>query len=404
MLLAKDSKTDPISFSGSARQLAGILLPGFLLLIPTIGLYRFWLTSHRRRFYWGHTKIGGDALEYTGSASQLLLGFLMALAVFVPLYGLLFYLSTRSSETALIGYGGIAIFAWFLAGYAVYRARDFRLSRTLWRGIRLDQGGSAWNYAMRRFAWSVLIVATAGLVYPFMAADLWRYRYRHTWFGDRQFGFTGSWKLIAKPYYASYLVVAICAGAGLLTGAAMGVFPSEAAPFNAAGLIPLAIAAMLCGVMVLYYQSREMSRMFSAVCLGAARLQVRVQARSLIGAYVWFGLSLVGLYAMLLVGGVVVLGLVAGDAFANGSFDMQLFLGHLRSSVVTALAVAVGYLLIVAAFSFARELFLRLGYWRLVAEGASISGLDTLQAVKARGEDRALAGEGLADALNVGAY
>jgi hypothetical protein len=48
--------------------------------------------------------------------------------------------------------------------------------------------------------------------------------------------------------------------------------------------------------------------------------------------------------------------------------------------------------------------FLGFGFWRLVAQGARISGLETLSSVRARDEDRALGGEGLADALNVGAY
>lgn len=175
-----------VKFTGTRREMGGLLLRGYGLLLPTIGLYRFWLTTWKRRFYWAHTEIDGDALEYTGNASQLLLGFLMAVSVFVPLYGLFFYLSTLSQEAALLGYGGVAVLVWFLMGYATYRARDFRLSRTLWRGIRFDQAGSAWNYAFRRFFWSLLVVATAGLAYPFMAATLWGYRYRNSWFGDRQ--------------------------------------------------------------------------------------------------------------------------------------------------------------------------------------------------------------------------
>ena len=51
----------------------------------------------------------------------------------------------------------------------------------------------------RRFGWSMLMVLTLGLVYPFMVGNLWRYRYLHTWYGDRQFGFTGSWQNVAGP-------------------------------------------------------------------------------------------------------------------------------------------------------------------------------------------------------------
>lgn len=395
---------DAVAFTGSRRELAGILLRGYLLLIPTIGLYRFWLTSWKRRFYWSHTLIGGDRLEYTGDASQLMLGFLMALAVFVPLYGLFFYLSTLSSEGALFGYGAIGVFVWFLSGYAIYRARDFRLSRTLWRGIRFDQAGSAWNYALRRFGWSVLMLVTAGLVYPFMAANLWHYRYCNTWYGDQQFSFNGRWTHIAWPYYRSYIAVVIIGATAIWNGAGQGVFPFGIASFNPAALLPLAIGATLCGMAVLFYQALEFSRMFSAIRLGSAQLTVKIRARNLLWIYLLFTMALLGTFLLLLLGGALVLGTLAGEAFANGGFDAQIFLGHMRSSVVTVMAVVLGYLLILGAFTATRELFIAFGFWRLVAGGAVISGLESLGGVRARAEDKALVGEGLADALNVGAY
>ena len=395
----------PVSvvFTGTRRELGGMLLRGYVLLIPTIGLYRFWLTTWKRRFYWANTEIDGDTLEYTGNAIQLLLGFLMALAIFVPLYGLFFYLSTQSAEAAVAGYGGVAVLLWYLMGYAIYRARDFRLSRTLWRGIRFDQDGNAWGYALRRFGWSLLMLITVGLVYPFMAANLWNYRYRHSWYGDRQFGFTGSWRQLAGPYYVSYIAVAVIGAVGLGMGSAMGALTNSGQP-NAAGFLPMLIAAALIGVMVLYYRSRELSRMFSSVRLGEAALTVKVSARALLGQYALFGVALLGAYIVLAIGGFVVLGALTADAFANGSFDPDLFMSHMRSSMLTLVAIIVGYLLILGAFSLMSELFIGLGFWKLIANGATITGIESLRSVRARGEDMALAGEGLADALNVGAY
>ena len=393
----------PVRFTGTRGELGGMLLRGYVLLIPTIGLYRFWLTTWKRRFYWGNTEIDGDPLEYTGNAVQLLLGFLMALAIFVPVYGLLFYLSTQSSEAAVIGYGGLGVALWFMMGDAIYRARDFRLSRTLWRGIRCDQGGSAWNYAFRRFFWSLLVLMTAGLAYPFMAANLWRYRYRHSWYGDRQFGFTGSWKQLARPFYLTYLAIAVTAAAGLGTGSAMGGLPVSGVP-TVEGVVVMLLAAALIGPLLLYYQSRELSRMFSSVRLGQAALTVQVRARSLLGQYVLFGLALAGSYVVLAIGGLIVLGAVAGGAFAGGEFNPEIFMQSLQGSFTVLLAIIFGYLLLLAAFSLMAELFLGLGFWKLVAQGASITGLDSLRDVRARGEDTRLGGEGLADALNVGAY
>ena len=393
----------PVVFTGTRRELGGMLLRGYALLVPTIGLYRFWLTTWKRRFYWANTEIDGDPLEYTGSAFQLLLGFLMALAVFIPLYGLFFYLSTQSSEAAVAGYGFVGILLWFLMGYASYRARDFRLSRTLWRGIRCDQGGSAWGYALRRFFWSLLVMVTAGLAYPFMAANLWSYRYRHSWYGDRQFGFVGSWKQLARPFYLAYVGVAVVGGVGLGMGTAMGGLPTGGTP-TVEGVLVLLAAAALIGVLWLYYRSRELTRMFSAVRLGTAALTVTIRTRSLLGQYLLFGLALTASYLVLAIGGLIVLGAVASDAFAGGEFDPQIFMQSLQGSMTVLLAIVFGYLLLLGAFSLMVELFLGLGFWKMVANGAAITGIDSLRSVRARGEDTSLAGEGLADALNVGAY
>ena len=394
---------EPVRFTGGRGDLGWILLRGYALMLPTIGLYRFWLTTAKRRFYWSNTEIGGDALEYTGSATQLLLGFLMALAVFVPLYGLFFYLSTQSSEAAVIGYGGVAVILWFLMGYAIYRARDFRLSRTLWRGIRFDQQGSAWNYALRRFLWSLLVVVTAGLAYPFMAVSLWRYRYRNSWFGDRQFAFTGGLKQLAGPYYVSWIAAAVAGTVAVVAADEAGAFVDLGAA-DPAGYVPLAIGALVLGVIVTIYRAIEMSRMFSAIRLGEAALTVTVSPWRLLGQYMLFAVALVGIYILLAIGGFVVLQLVAGDAFTGGSFDLAVFMQRMQASLLTLGAIITGYLLVLGGFSWASEVFLGFGFWRLVAHGARISGLETLSSVRARDEDRALGGEGLADALNVGAY
>ncbi|MBS3849284.1 DUF898 family protein [Devosia sp. BSSL-BM10] len=392
----------PVVFTGTRRELGGLLLRGYLLLLPTIGLYRFWLLTWKRRFYWSNTEIDGDSLEYTGNAMQLLLGFLMALAVFLPFYVVFFYLSTLSTDAAIIGYGGIGVALWFLMGYAIYRARDFRFSRTLWRGIRFDQTGNGWAYALRRFGWSLLMIVTAGLVYPFMAASLWRYRYGHSWYGDLRFGFVGSWKQLAAQYYLTYVAVVIIGAIAAGVGLAMDVVPAGG-EFNPLGLVPLGIGALLIALLALRYQARELSRMYSSVRLGSAVVTVTVTGRALFGQYVLCGLALLGAFVLLAIGGFVVLGLVANEAFAGG-FDPEIFFRYMQGSLVTLIAIIFGYLLILGAFTMMTELFIGLGYWNLIASGASIAGADSLRGVRARSEDKALAGEGLADALNVGAY
>ena len=49
-----------------------------------------------RRFLWSNTEIAGDGLEYTGTARELLLGFLIAIALLVPI-NMLFFLGAFGS-------------------------------------------------------------------------------------------------------------------------------------------------------------------------------------------------------------------------------------------------------------------------------------------------------------------
>jgi uncharacterized membrane protein YjgN (DUF898 family) len=399
-----DGRIARVEFTGTRSELFGLLTRGYLLMVPTIGIYRFWVTTWKRRFYWQNTVIDGEPLEYTGTALQLLIGFLFALAFFLPIYVAFFYLSTQSAEIALIGYGVVVTVLWFLSGYAIYRARDFRLSRTLWRGIRFGQHGNAWVYAVRRFLWSLAMIVTLGLIYPFMCSNLWRYRYNNTWYGDRQFSWTGSWKTIAAPYYILYF---------LIVGISVGAFVLAADnPLPMVGGVPVPSGALVIGSILValiaffgwfYFRAREATRMFSEVRIGDAKATVRVRARSLFGQFM--------LYVLALIGVSIVIGMVVGTIVAimfagafTGSSTEPINLSAFQSSWVNIVIGILTYLASIAGFALVGEVFLGFGYWMLVARGATITNADSLKGVRGSGEDTAVAGEGLADALNVGAY
>ena len=406
MLMAEgQGRLAPVQFTGTRSELFGLLFRGYLLMIPTLGIYRFWVTTWKRRFYWQNTVIDGDPLEYTGHAMQLLVGFLFALAFFLPIYIVFFYLSTQSPEISIIGYAAVGIILWFLSGYAIYRARDFRLSRTLWRGIRFDQKGNAWAYALRRFGWSVLMVLTLGLIYPFMAGNLWKYRYTHTWYGDRQFRWTGSWKTIAGPYYRLYGAVVALAFASIFVGAsgrlvAVGDALVPDWPTWAVGT--LAVIVLWFGIY--YFRSREATRMFSKIRVGDATVSVTVRARSLFGQFLLYCLSLAGAFVVFGVFIGIIVGSLLGNAMMNPGVEGAEFARILQSGWGPITLLISTYLALLASFALLGEVFLGYGYWMLVARGAVIANADSLGTVRATGEDLALVGEGLADALNVGAY
>jgi uncharacterized membrane protein YjgN (DUF898 family) len=400
-------RTGRVEFTGGRQEMLGILLRGYVLMIPTIGLYRFWQATWKRRFYWQNTVIDGEPIEYTGTASQLLLGFLFALAFFLPIYIAFFVLSMQDVDFVLLGYAAIAAVVWFLMGYAVYRARDFRLSRSLWRGIRFDLKGSALGYAFRRFVWSIVNVVTLGLAYPWMAASLWRYRWRHSWYGDRKFDISGNWKTIAGPYYSAYFLNVIAIGATLGWIGATGDW-TMAGSVPVPGRIGMAFAigcVLVLAFSLAFYRTRVASAMLSTVSLGDARLSVKLGTGALFGQFVVYVIAVVGLLILLALTAAIALGGVYAAAAAGGQTPDAEALASLFSSGTTNVVLLIAaYLVILGAFGMLAELILSFGWWVLLARGATIVNPDSLARVQATAEDKALIGQGLADALNVGAY
>src|ERR1700738_4648621 len=76
----------PVPFTGPNGDFRHLVVRGALLELVTFGFYRFWLTTDIRRHLWSNTEIDGDALEYNGRGKELLLGFLIAMAVLGPVF------------------------------------------------------------------------------------------------------------------------------------------------------------------------------------------------------------------------------------------------------------------------------------------------------------------------------
>jgi hypothetical protein len=160
------------------------------------------------------------------------------------------------------------------------------------------------------------------------------------------------------------------------------------------------VVLFVVGCSFLYYRSRETSRMFSAVRLGEAALGVRVKARALLGQYLLYAVCLLG--ALIVLG---VLGFAVSAAFSTNLRGAEFSAGSIaRAGWIGVVLAAGGYLAGLSAFTLLGEVFIDCGYWMLLSRNAMITNLDSLDGVRAIAEDTSLAGEGLADALNVGSF
>ena len=221
-----------VHFTGSWREYLPIAATNVLLMMVTLGIYRFWATARERRYLWSRTDLIGERLEWTGTGKEMFIGFLMVMAVLIPFF--LFFqflfpaLVLHGKEEAAFG----IIFLFYIAliylgGFARFRALRYRLSRTWWRGIRGGSDEPGWNYGGEYLGRVALSAVTMWIVWPWAATRLWNGRWNHMSFGPLQFrtnidaeGLKSRWAAVYwVPFAALMVAFAIAAAIGL--GAAM---------------------------------------------------------------------------------------------------------------------------------------------------------------------------------------
>jgi uncharacterized membrane protein YjgN (DUF898 family) len=222
---AEHTGPDGVTFDGRGGELFVVYIVNILLTLVTLGIYRFWGKTRIRQYVWSHLRYEGDAFEYTGTGLELFLGFLIVvLVVVLPVAGLAFAAvfllgpdSIWSSLVPLILYLGF----FCLFPIAIYRAYRYRLSRSLWRGIRFGLTGKATTYALKFVGYLFLQVITLGLASPFTTIRLYEYLINNIWMGSGRFSFEASWKPLMRPYLMFW-------GGLVATGISYGVLMTSA--------------------------------------------------------------------------------------------------------------------------------------------------------------------------------
>ena len=217
-----------IEFTGNWREYLPIAVTNVLLMIVTLGVYRFWATARQRRYLWSRTHVIDDSLEWSGTGKEMFLGFLLIILILLP-----FFLFIQFLFPALVARGmevaaGIVLFLFYvvilyLTGVARFRALRYRLSRTWWHGIRGGSDNPGWRYGAEYLGRHALSIMTVFIMFPWASTRMWNSRWRSMSFGPSQFdadltaeGLKGRWALLYCVPPALFLIV------GLLTMAAAG--------------------------------------------------------------------------------------------------------------------------------------------------------------------------------------
>ena len=363
----------PASFAGYRGEFFHLAARGAGLELVTAGFYRFWLATDFRRHLWSNTLIDGDAAEYTGRGKELLIGFLFALAILVPIWIAYFLIGIEAERFKAFASFPLIIAFYAFGQFAIYRARRYRLTRTVWRGVRFWMDGSGWAYAWRAMLWGLLVVLTLGFALPWREAALERYKMRHSYYGDLQGSFEGrGWEFFKQGWWL-----------WLLTPFAL--YFTIGAPFVYAG-----------------FKAVEWRWWLSGIRFGGVRLESTMSRGALVGLY-WTVIGWTALLgAIFLVYLILSVALVVGasgmtfnDFFATKAFA--------RSIPLMVLAGA-GYLAFVLGINLVMRVCLMRDLWLKVLDTVRVHNIGAAANVTAKGELASALGEGFADGLDVAGF
>lgn len=409
----------------SAKGLLGLALRGMVLMTVTLGLYRFWYVTHMRRYFWAHTRIGSHPLEFTGHPADLIAGFFMAVVILMPLYLSLFVISLGLPNGVLAA-NLIAIgMLWFLSQFALYRARNYRLTRTLWRGLRFRQGGSGSVYALLSMVWFSIGVVSLGVLWPMRRRALQVYRMRHTFYGTQRAGFTAGLGPLYRAGWPLFLGTALIAAwavyeiavlwsavpdtvalADLLGTSFRRLYASDqlsAVPL--AGLLRIAGISGVAFVILLAiagpaYLAAETRHFANSTCFGAVRLKSSLTLQTLIAMWSKFLMVLAGFSLIYLGLGAVLFGVFLYSGLPVGLVDSAATRWWFFAALF--LYYCVGFV----AYSVIHLVFLRYRLWQAIGNSLSIMPVTLVSGIMADTPERLRRrdgfGEGVADALDAG--
>lgn len=321
-----------IHFTGNWRDYLPIAATNVLLIVVTLGIYRFWAAARQRRYLWSHTRIIDDTLDWTGTGKEMFLGFLMVMAIFLPIFLLIQFLlpaliargqGLAAAAVALAFYVGV----FWLIGLARFRALRYRLSRSWWHGIRGGSDDSGVAYANESLVRGFLTFVTAFLIFPMTQTRLWNARWNAMSFGPRRFEASlsseGLWRRWLFLYVLPLLLIlAMVALLAVGAGAAVMGGGSDAPPGLTLIAIVIAIVAYLAiPLATLHWYAKFFRQAADALTLGDLRFGFTARTRD---------------WLMLFLGNIALAGVTLGFGMAYWGYRNWSFLvrhAHLYGEV-----------------------------------------------------------------------
>lgn len=231
-------KTFQFKFHGQAMEYFGIWMVNILLTIATLSLYAPWAKVRRLRYFYSHTEFFQRFFDFTGVPSKILMGRLIALAIWGA------FAVASAMDMIIAAFGGLAIYLalpWLIRATLRFNARNskFGNSRFYFSGTNKD--------AYKQFFLGLLItIFTLGIFSPVAIWLYKRYMLNHLYVGQLKFNLNNDWPSYMRAVYVPVLFFVLIM---LVVAVFMGVFSASMQSPAANVIVPMIMSVYVIGLL-----------------------------------------------------------------------------------------------------------------------------------------------------------
>ncbi len=199
MLKNSDASLLPFEFTGKAKEFFGIWLSNLLLSILTLGIYSAWAKVRSRRFFLGHTLIGGHRFDYHADPKVILKGRAIVVSALVVM-SLVSELSTVLSGTSLV-------LLMLALPWLANRSLRFNARMTSFRNVRFDFSGTYGKSLLAFVLFPLLGLLSLGLLQPFATRYSGRYLAANYSYGEAKLESDPQLKKLYKGFFQAFTII-----------------------------------------------------------------------------------------------------------------------------------------------------------------------------------------------------
>jgi uncharacterized membrane protein YjgN (DUF898 family) len=212
------NQTHELRFRGNGGSLFGMMIVNAILASLTLGIYYFWGKAKIRQYIFSQTEFAGDTFTFHGTGKEMFLGFLKLIGLilgFVVAVGLVSFVvrSVAGQEAGLIASIIFMYLGMFLVmPYAIVGSRQYRMSRTSYRGIKFSFRGTAIEFLPLFVKGALLSGVTLGFYSPYFVNSVQSFLMNQTYYGNRRFSYDGKGDELFWMYLKGFFLTMVTAG------------------------------------------------------------------------------------------------------------------------------------------------------------------------------------------------